>query len=874
MLRLRALMYQGVAFHDRYQAAGDPADLAAASRRLEECCGQAPAGSELHLEAELNLAMFLRSRYQLTHDERDLSRAMEILNDVAARTGSDWPQYPVLLMGLADGLYERFLRGGHVGDIDQARAMLREALALTPPDAVRFPARLLSLGVICHTRFRNLGEIADLETAIDSLRSAATALHERDPTRVLALTNLALSLISRHRLSASPGQISSDLDEAVAAAETAALEGAANPVRKFVLRINLSLVLVARADAAGVPADYDQSVSAAEDALAVADGLGNNFVAVAHHGVGTALHHRFLAGGDPADIDRTIDEMRRALDMLAADSPRRASWLYNLGVALYSRGTLGVTREDVTRGTDALRSSCELGLPADPEAALDAAKVWGRWASQREAWPEAAEAYRHAVHAIKVLSRTQQARPHKELWLIKAQGVPARAGYAMVQAGDREAAVLAVETGHATLTAEHLNTGELELELLSAHRPDLVLRYRETAAAAVAPDADSANPATLDADAIDRARKALDETIREIQQVEGFQHFHAQTSLSDLAEQAPLLYLATAGETGYALLVNRDGTLGFLPLPQLSTRAVASRLGAYFTAYFASDQQLTAWMSGLDDMTGWLGQAAIAPLLNDLGDHAVVIPTGLLATLPLHAAWTADPAGARHYLIDDVRLTYAPNALALAASRRRLASRTACEVSGSALVVANPTEPDCPLPNAAREANAAAASFSSALILSGAQASRTRVLDELARHDVLHFACHGRADLLNPLDSGLALADGERLTLEDVLLARLDVRLAVLSACETALPGARLPDEVIGLPNGLVQAGAIGVIGSLWSVPNMVTAELMTRFYTAWRCDGMEPAEALRQAQRSVRDDPNHAWSHPFYWAAFCYHGA
>ena len=189
-------------------------------------------------------------------------------------------------------------------------------------------------------------------------------------------------------------------------------------------------------------------------------------------------------------------------------------------------------------------------------------------------------------------------------------------------------------------------------------------------------------------------------------------------------------------------------------------------------------------------------------------------------------------------------------------------------------MVANPTEPDCPLPNAAREANAAAASVSSALILSGAQASRTRVLDELARHDVLHFACHGRADLLNPLDSGLALAGGERLTLEDVLLARLDVRLAVLSACETALPGARLPDEVIGLPNGLVQAGAIGVIGSLWSVPDMVTAELMTRFYTAWRCDGMEPAEALRQAQRSVRDDPNHAWSHPFYWAAFCYHGA
>ena len=875
MLQLRALMNQGVAFHVRHQAVGDPADLEAAIRRLEGCCRQAPAGSELHIAAELNLATCLRSRYQATSDESDLSGAMEILADVAGRTGSDSPERPVLLMSLADGLYERYLRRGGVGDIDQARAMLREALALTPPDAAERPLRLLSLGVICHTRFRNLGEIADMETAIDSLRSAATALHESDPTRVLALTNLAMTLISRHRLSASPGQISADLNEAVIAAETATRQGSGNPVRKFALLTNLSLALDTRAGVAGTPADYDRILSASEDALAVAGGLGNSFVAVAHHGLGTTLHHRFLAGGDSADIDRAIDEMRRALEVLAADSPRRAAWLYNLGVALYARYKLRAAPEDMMRGTDALRSSCELGLRADPEAALEAAKAWGTWASQREAWPEAAEAFRHAVHAIGVLSRTQQGRAHKELWLISAQGVPARAGYAMAQAGDREAAVLAVETGQATLMAEHLNTGELELELLSAHRPDLVLRYRETAAtAAVTPDADSPNPTTLDADAIDRARKALDETIREIQHVDGFRHFRAETSVGDLAQQAPLLYLVSADETGYALLVDRDGTLGFLPLPQLSARAVASRLGAYFTAYFARRQQPQAWLSELDDMTAWLGQAAMAPLLDDLGDHAVVIPTGLLATLPLHAACITNPAGARHYLIDDVRLTYAPNALALAASRRRLANRTAREVPASALVVADPTEADRPLPNAPREANAVAVSFGNALILSGGQATRTRVLDGLARHDVLHFACHGRANLLNPLDSGLALAGGERLTLDDVLQARLDARLAVLSACETALPGATLPDEVIGLPAGLVQAGAIGVIGSLWSVPDMATAELMTRFYAAWRCDGMQPAEALRQAQRSIRDDPNHAWSHPFYWAAFGYHGA
>jgi CHAT domain-containing protein len=63
-----------------------------------------------------------------------------------------------------------------------------------------------------------------------------------------------------------------------------------------------------------------------------------------------------------------------------------------------------------------------------------------------------------------------------------------------------------------------------------------------------------------------------------------------------------------------------------------------------------------------------------------------------------------------------------------------------------------------------------------------------------------------------------------------------------------------LPDEVVALPTGLLQAGAAGVVASLWSVPDKRTMLLMVRFYHCWRHERLQPAEALRQAQQWLRD--------------------
>lgn len=66
-----------------------------------------------------------------------------------------------------------------------------------------------------------------------------------------------------------------------------------------------------------------------------------------------------------------------------------------------------------------------------------------------------------------------------------------------------------------------------------------------------------------------------------------------------------------------------------------------------------------------------------------------------------------------------------------------------------------------------------------------------------------------------------------------------------------------MADEYVGLPAACVEAGAGGVIASLWSVNDISTSLLMIRFYRHLLGQGTEgpqpPAEGLRSAQCWLR---------------------
>jgi len=131
---------------------------------------------------------------------------------------------------------------------------------------------------------------------------------------------------------------------------------------------------------------------------------------------------------------------------------------------------------------------------------------------------------------------------------------------------------------------------------------------------------------------------------------------------------------------------------------------------------------------------------------------------------------------------------------------------------------------------------------------------------------VLHFACHSLFNSAYPSLSGLQL--DELLTVEDikgyVTLGR--GLLVCLSACRSSISDSGPGDELTGLTQAFLQAGARQVIGSLWLVNDHSTSLFFTEFYKQWAGDGTNLHDALRAATNKVRAA---GYRSMFYWAAF-----
>lgn len=341
-------------------------------------------------------------------------------------------------------------------------------------------------------------------------------------------------------------------------------------------------------------------------------------------------------------------------------------------------------------------------------------------------------------------------------------------------------------------------------------------------------------------EAIRAARRDLDAVIEEIREVPGYKQFLAVPTFDDVAraaDLAPLVYSAAAEIGGLALVVRGDD-VQHVPLDDLTADVVRDRVTRHldaYTDYRAGRSPYRALAASLDDVTSWLWTAVVGPVLGQLGaaSEAVFVTGGLLGLLPLHAAWTPNDEAPtrRRYAVDQLTISYAPDARALHAARD-MAARTPTD---HLFVVVDPAPVSAePLRYAATEAAAARGSVPRSVQASGGAATRLAFERKAVQANVLHLICHGIADLRTPLDSGLVLAGNERIMLRDLFDLPLQVRLAVLSACETALPGVELPDEVVALPTGLLQAGVAGVVASQWSVPDLSTAMLMAEFYRRW----------------------------------------
>ena len=159
-------------------------------------------------------------------------------------------------------------------------------------------------------------------------------------------------------------------------------------------------------------------------------------------------------------------------------------------------------------------------------------------------------------------------------------------------------------------------------------------------------------------------------------------------------------------------------------------------------------------------LTKRLWQALIEPVHQRLSalnvKRVLLLPSGGLQLLPLHAAWFRDEDGQKRALLDDYEITYAPSAYALDIAIRRATKRRATERKDhKALVVGiNDYKNLSQLFNAVPEAEAIARVLGVKPLLNDA-ATTSSAKSGAAGTAYLHLSCHGSFNWKNPMDSAL-----------------------------------------------------------------------------------------------------------------------
>jgi hypothetical protein len=194
-------------------------------------------------------------------------------------------------------------------------------------------------------------------------------------------------------------------------------------------------------------------------------------------------------------------------------------------------------------------------------------------------------------------------------------------------------------------------------------------------------------------------------------------------------------------------------------------------------------------------------------------------PTGVLSSLPLHAAGTYDGLS-QDYVGRYVISSYTPTISALHRLLEVTPGQSISPMDAKVLLVAQAMFTDhSPLLNVHTEMDNVKAFVPLERIEylnDGKGASVNDALEGLKTAEVVHLACHGHQDQDNPLRSGFELKDG-RLTLEQLMRVETPhAQLAYLSACESAGMDESRPDEGLNLVGTMIFVGFRSVIGTMW----------------------------------------------------------
>ena len=628
-----------------------------------------------------------------------------------------------------------------------------------------------------------------------------------------------------------------------------------------------------------------------------------------------------LLASDPVNAAGAVRAAEAGLRIIdpQTDPRTRAGLLWTIGRA-----------EDIRHGENSIagirRRRDALSLLTPAQAPELYRRIGGELvaAYQRlENWQAAADIYTGMLSAFDMLYRAQTSDAGRMNVIEGSPNLARWAAYALARVGRTEQAIEVIEHGRARQLSVNLSRETADLVRLASVDSNIADRY-QAALASYRVALTRATQTALSPDSpelVTAAEREIEQVLDQIRTIPGFEQFLRPMSVIEICRAGggdPIIYLVSAPAGSYALIA-RSGTDGkalteAIHVPEITSVDVL-RLEMF--DYIGDDHAPGLLLAQSTDplrrktlLPKALGRLTeirplVAPIVDVLTrspeNRAVVIPTGLLGLIPLHAV----PLSAEgEQVLDDIgEIHFAPSAAAFAACRTRASTSR----RGRFVGVANPQNSLPSLPGSQAELAAIQSLLETATPTScafEAEASRTWLLQHVEHATYLHLACHGASTSVTTANGQLYLAGDSVLTIDDLINGQLEgCRLAVASACQSghyATIGSA--DEFTGLPAGFLLAGAACAIVTLWQVNDLATAILMVRFYEllldlegVCRSAG-SPVAALRKARAwlrqltekqlddfikmhprladisdrsTTRDDSSTPYASPQYWASF-----
>ena len=833
------LNYLSSALHESYMLRGKVHDLDQTIKIVEETLELTPEGDEARPRLFYNLTLALSNRYELIGEAEDLDTSIKLVEEALELTDEGNEAHPMLLNNLAHLLRDRYALRGKAHDLDTSIELCEKAVAMTPEGYEDRPAILDELAITLRDRYALRGKIQDLDYSIKLFEQALASTPERKIDRPGRLNNLALALGDRYKL-------------------------------------------------IGEAEDLDKSIKLVEEALELTP-EGDIFRPMTLNNLAIMLSNRYELIGEAEDLDQSIELHEKALALTPEGHTVRPMLLNNLALELEDRYAYLRIDADALKA----RENYQIAIELLNGGHIDKPKFQrnlGNFSMRMGDYPTALEAYEGMALSLEMLRSANSSKQDREKILSDYSRGFANLVFCCLKLNQPEKALRYAEAAKSRALVDALHNQVTDItnlatqdDSLKANLEELQKLQHEINWLLRQLGAGDENINWIDPNTA-RFKRPLDEINADLKdkrakEQELWEILEKHAPVFAMTVSAPPFHLedavALADEENAALISYYKHSQGWVAF-------VVHKSELYIAELQGVEKLLEHYQSAFSNLHSPFGKKLLSSILEEAwqvliqplqewlpgeGSNLVIAPFAGLHHLPFDA-FTNPTDGS--YLVDRYHLKVATSLGTLKAMRTQAQIKAEGHPNAHTMtVVGYADDPSSPsyLPAVEDEVNAISNLFHLPHPLIGQAAMIENVLTQAPGSQSLHFACHGMFDPQEPQHSGLMLEDGW-LTVRDIL-TRMNLsgtELVVMSACLSGLTRISQGEELTGLLTAFISARAKSVVGSLWSVDDRSTAELMVRFYELIS-QGWERSAALREAQLFIRQQPQ--WGHPYYWSPF-----